>query len=185
MKFILISPERVNVYLTHDDMVLENINLEDLYERKPGSNKKLTNIFDMAKNVSGFNSNGCQYEIDVIPIIGGELLLSISKVDEDKEKIYVKGNSVCCFTDSFDSAAEAVLRVKDLFTGDSSIYKYGGKYYILLKIYRIEIEKIRILNRIINEFAEKSPLRDIVIREHGKCIADKNAAEIASVYLSG
>ena len=184
MKFILINPERVNVYLTKEDMQSENIILEELYQKNSESEIRLNNIFNMAKRVSGFNQKGSQYEIDVIPIMGGELLLSISMVDENKEHIYVKGHSVCFNSPNIDDIIEALIEIHGLYSGETKVYSYNNEYYILIKIFRIEIDKLVSLKCILNEYTIESNIRNIVIEEHGKCIIQNDATKTALRYFN-
>lgn len=183
MKFILVNPERVNVYLTKEDMISENIVLEELYQKNSRSELKLNNIFNMAKRVNGFNQNGSKYEIDVIPIMGGELLLSISNVNESKEQIYVKGSSVCFYSEDIENVIEALLEIRNLYNGETKVYLYNNKYYILIKIFRIKIDKLPSLKGILNEYTRESHIRNIVIEEHGKCIMDDDALLTAYKYF--
>ena len=183
MKFILINPERVNVYLTKEDMISENIILEELYQKNSQSEIRLNNIFNMAKRVNGFNQGGSQYEIDVIPIMGGELLLSISRVDEEKERVYIKGHNLCFYSKDIENIIEALLQIKGHYYGETKVYSYDNKYYILIKIFRIEIHKLSSLKCILNEYIKESNVANIVIEEHGKCIIEHDAIVTATKYF--
>ncbi len=184
MKFILVSPERVNVYLSKDDMMIENINIDDLYNNDTSVHKKLNTILGMAKNVTGFNKEGNQYEIDVIPMLHGELLLSISKIDEEKEKIFVGGKVLCYYSPEIETILSVLLAIDGFYTGETKVYHYNEDYYLIIKIYKIELEKMRALNYVLTEHLTLSTLRDIVIREHGNLTMDNCAIETAKKYFS-
>ena len=184
MKFILVSPERVNVYLSKDDIIIENINIDDLYNNDALVQDKLNTILGMAKNVTGFNKEGNQYEIDVIPMLHGELLLSISKIDEEKEKIFVGGKVICYYSPEIENVISVLLSLDGFYTGETKVYHYEKDYYLIIKIYKIELEKMRALNSILTEHLTLSPLRDIVIKDRGTLTMDNCAIETAKKYFS-
>jgi len=86
----------------------------------------------------------------------------------------------------FDNVCMAAHRVKPMFIGNSSLFKYNEKYFLILdKNENLGIKKNSIVS-VLDEFGTKfipTDLNEMFLKEHGKTMISPNAVEILAKYL--
>lgn len=165
MQFKIIDNERLSIYLTSDELESCSINAELL--KQP---ERLKELLFKAGEKSGFSVSGSALEVEIIPILDGDLLVSVKKVDE----ISCSHVEIAYFDDS-----EALISVCGLlcpfYIGVSDLYLYNGKFYLVLKTDEADDEVLGILS----EFGNISEtLRETVLKEHGKLICEQKCVQL-------
>jgi adapter protein MecA 1/2 len=86
---------------------------------------------------------------------------------------------------SLDDVIHACKTIESRFTGDSSLYKYKGKYYLSLNILNDFIADD--MDVILTEFARKESAAAIIksgeLAEHGDLLVENNAVESMCSYF--
>ncbi|MGL4737986.1 MAG: adaptor protein MecA [Cellulosilyticaceae bacterium] len=103
---------------------------------------------------------------------------SSPKAKESDTLLYVFNN--------FDDICHVAHHIKPLYFGDSSLYKYADKYFMLLGKNERKNTKISILVSLLGEFGQRgqsSELSELFLKEHGKLMIDGEAIDILSQYL--
>ncbi len=169
MEFILKGPERLNIYLTKEDLEAQNFSTAELYKDCADIKKRLSALFDTIKQKTGFNTDSTGLEIDIIPILGGDLLLSISKA--------LMPFKTACF--EFSELEDLFCACTQLYdkTRKSSVYKYGGGYVLIAEVATNDIYTL-------SEHGNLLQLRAEVIYEHGIPLIQNNALEVIQAYFS-
>ncbi len=173
MKLIKINNQRLNLYFTHEELLVEKINIDKMLIDDEMCNTYINTLISILKeqNVVFYEKENLTFQI--FPLIEGDLLVSIIKKDEKNDEFVYK------FAD-----VEEIFFVFEnffaLFSGFSSIYVYEKDYYLI-------IEKCEETNKeilwVLNEFSQKSLLNKGFLKAFGKCIAENNAKEIVLKYF--
>ncbi|ONI45978.1 competence protein [Epulopiscium sp. SCG-B10WGA-EpuloA2] len=88
--------------------------------------------------------------------------------------------------DNLDEISSLSHQIQHLFFGDSCIYKYTDKYFLLISNNQNNSTDQNILKSVLNEFgrcAYQSNLNENFLIEHGTPIIKKNAIDILAKYL--
>lgn len=86
----------------------------------------------------------------------------------------------------FDNACMAAHRVQPIFAGDSSLYKYNEKYFLVFGKNKKAESDLAGMVGVLDEFGSRCPssnLNEFFLREHGKSLIDLHGVEILSKYL--
>ncbi|MDF2595889.1 MAG: Negative regulator of tic competence, partial [Clostridia bacterium] len=116
-----------------------------------------------------------------------DLALMGKDMEEHKESdIKTKAKSLTYLFSEFDSVCMAAHRMSSLFIGDSSLYKYNEKYFLILNKNKKANVKADTLIGILDEFGSKCPstdLNEMFLKEHGKLMIDLHAVDVLAKYL--
>ena len=164
MQFKLIDDERLSIYLTHDELEKKKIDAEILKEPE-----RLRELICRAGEESGFSVSDSALEVEIIPILDGDLIVSIKKVKNTE--LIVRQT---CFADT-ESLIEACGLIEPLHKGTSDLYLYDEKYYLVIKS-SLPCEGI---DGILREFGCGSEnMNEAVLYEHGKLICEQKCIEM-------
>ena len=168
MQFKVIDSRRINIYLTSTELETEKINLNRIDEAD-FLKERLYDIFDRVGKESGFKVLNSPLEVEIIPILDGDLLISVKKME------------LRCIHFVFDDIEDVISICKMLhasYSGRSDLYFYNGKYHMMLNV---EDEDLFIKN-LMCEFGKEARLdenvRECVLKEHGKVICEQNCVEL-------
>jgi len=165
MQFKLIDDERLSIYLTHDELEKQKIDAEILKEPE-----RLRELICKAGEESGFSVSDSALEVEIIPIIDGDLIVSIRRIKKETEKTV----RLACFSDA-ESLIEACGQIKPLHSGTSDLYLYDGRYYLVLKSAFPNIGT----DGVISEFGcDAEKINEAVLCEHGKLICEQKCVEL-------
>lgn len=87
---------------------------------------------------------------------------------------------------NFDDICHVAHHVKSLYFGESTLYKYADKYFMLLGKNQRKNTKKSILISLLNEFGQRgeaSELSELFLQEHGKIMIQGDAIDVLSQYL--
>lgn len=164
MKFKVIDSERLSIYLTNEELRLQRIDAELLKEPE-----RLKKLIRQAGEETGFHISDSALEVEIIPILDGDLLVSIKKIENDK-----CFSTHFCFEDT-ESLILACGQIEPLFFGASNLYFYGGLYHLVLKSPKIIMQ----VENLLREFGEKEEnISEAVLIEHGKLICEQKCVEM-------
>ncbi|MBR4029822.1 MAG: adaptor protein MecA [Clostridia bacterium] len=178
MEIKMIDSERLNIYLTQEEVEFEQVDLTKI-ETAKDLKKKFGRIFETAERYYGFNMDNSPLEIEVIPIIDGGLFIGLSKKEDDELSVvhYV-------FLDF-----EAVLSVVDLIDSgfvEGELYLYENAYHLIA---RIKLNKKDRVTAVLDEFGLKPQEKDIhnvslsVLQEHGESVCEQNCIQTLKNYF--
>lgn len=184
MKFKVVNNKRINVYLTKEDVEREQIDIVDFYSDSVDIRQKLSHVFSLAENETGFRAIDSSLEIEVIPIIDGDLLISISKTNsQNKEKTYLEGQTQTYSFEEFESVVGVIHELQPFYQGASSLYQYKGEYYLILYPHGMDLVLLKNMMAIMGEYGEnlgEDGPNYLHLQEHGLPILKRDAVE--SIY---
>ena len=176
MKFVMVNKSRLNVYLSKDEIVKEHIDLKEIFTQKCNIKEKLTSVFAKAKDYAGFNIDNYNLKIELIPIVDGDLLISVKRLNSSNNKLITK-TLIFCFHE-LEDLFTAVKKYTKPYIASSSLYKYDDKYYLMTYILTTREEKLKRFMLSMLRFGEKSEFSHAVLEEHGQKLMDKNAVNV-------
>lgn len=90
-----------------------------------------------------------------------------------------------CFK-SLDDVSSLARHIQSLYFGDTVLYKYNDRYFLILEQNEKSPTKQEFLMSILDEFGTRglsSDLNDVFLKEHGSCLIAVNAIDVLAKYL--
>lgn len=184
MEFNIIDAERLNVYLTRAELERENISLSALYSNEKALEYQLTKIFKKAGEETGFGVENMPLEVEIIPIIDGDLFISIHKVPKGQGEIYMEGMVYHFIFRDVEDVIQLCQVVYLIYNGISDLYLYEGKYHLLLRPKHMTREELKRVQGYLWDFGTEAlhvgaeNVSEGVLCEHGKRICEQNCVEL-------
>ena len=203
MKIERISENQLKLTLTKDDLVERDIKLEDLITPSEKTQKLFRDIMEQALEEEDFIGENTPLMVEAVPMGADGIMLIITKVT-NKEK---NGKELLQSQDArrwkkkppaapeeaadapsdlliysfaeLDDVIRVSLRLEGSFTGDSSVYKNDGKYFLVLQgdTYAAEASDPEL---ILKEYGQKhisTPLARYYLLEHGETLIGEKAVK--------
>lgn len=87
---------------------------------------------------------------------------------------------------NLDDVSSASHHIKNLYFGETSLYKYDDRYFVILEENKNSKTDMEIIKGLLDEFGDQgnlSDLNEMFLKEHGKIIIESNALDILATYL--
>lgn len=87
---------------------------------------------------------------------------------------------------NLDDVSSASHHIKNLYFGETSLYKYDDRYFVILEENKNSNTDMEIIKGLLDEFGDQgnlSDLNEMFLKEHGKIIIESNALDILATYL--
>lgn len=204
MKIEKISDKKIKVTISLRDLEERNIEIESLNYNSPAAQELFWDMMEEADFQFGFNASDSQLCIEAIPNNDESFVITITKLENDDEfqsiKKFVKGsyrrselrvkrktNKICSTImiyrfDDIEALNAATTRIKNIYSGDSTLYKFKNKYYIVLSRNALNIScNIDIFELILNEYGIKisdNSYYEGFLNEHAKVICAEDALNV-------
>lgn len=206
MRIEKINDNKIKVTVNKEDIKIWNVTIKNLTDNTPEARDLFWFALRQAEKDVNFKVGEAQLLVEALPHGGEEFIMFISKVNSyenvmdiieantknfDKTvEVKVKKRtrsasslSIFMFED-FESLCNCIKETEGLFFGNSSLYKYSGKFYLVLvpsdSMMFFETENI------ITEFATrvKNPaIFEGVLKEHGEKMIEEGAVETVLTYF--
>jgi len=189
MKIEKLSDSRIKLTVTGEDMKAHGISLESFVNDTPQMRSFFHALIKRAEAETGFCANNSRLMIEAHPYDAGGVILFVTNLDREqgissprKSRLrakaieHKKDTSIFEF-ENFDGICNFVKTCDCMYRG-GSIYLYKDKYFLVAD---------NNINPLIFEYAEKlctNPLMESILKEHGKCIIEKNAIDIIDQYFN-
>jgi adapter protein MecA 1/2 len=177
MKIEKINDNILKVTISIDDLEERNIDIDAWSYNSPATQKLFGDMMEQAEIQFGFCVSGSEICVEAAPDTDEGFVIIITKLDEDEEfesiEKYIKNrfrkadlkskkkNSGICSTiliycfDSFDDLCLLSQRLIRIYTGESTLYRLKGTYYLLLTKNSWSMENYNSFELILNEFGNK------------------------------
>jgi len=208
LKIEKISENKIKITISVDDLIERNIDLDSLNYNSPAAQELFWDMMEQAEEEFGFNISDSQLVIEPIPDMEDGFIITITKLDEDGdfESIhkYIKNRykksdlrskrkgrrlytSVCIYSfSSFDDLCALSKIIQNIYSGESTLYKYKSTYYLLLTRSNFTVSNIKLFDILMSEYGSKVPNASFYegyLNEYGEKIAASNAIEIINTYF--
>ncbi len=109
-----------------------------------------------------------------------------AELQAEEAKELMRSSGLTYLFDDFDSACMAAHRVQPMFIGDSSLYKYNDKYFLVFSKNKKANVKGEALSCMLDEFGSRCPttdLNEMFLKEHGTSLIKLHAVDVLARYL--
>lgn len=208
MKIERIGENMIKVTISIDDLEERNIDLESLNYNSPAAQELLWDMMEQAEDQLGFNLSDSQLIIEPIPDMEEGFIITITKVDEDGDfesiQKYIKSklkksdlkakrktqkvySTLLVYSFSnFEDLCLLSKNINSVYTGESSLYKYGNTYYLVLLKSNFAVSDMNKFEALLSEFGMKISnvnFYEGFLNEYGMKLVESNAIDIINSYF--
>lgn len=193
MKIERLSPDKIRIFLTFDDLVDRGIQKDDIWREIPKVHELFSDMMDQAYSELGFDANGpLAVEVFALPAQGMVIIVTRGKMqagalgsddgtfDSDEEMYEMEvtleqsDTITYAFTD-FEHLIRAIKLARRYAAEGGSLYSYKSKWILLLEPGEMPEEDFHSLISVLSEFGEATSVTRAVLEEYGKVVAAENA----------
>ena len=209
MRIERISQNKIKVTLSLADLEEWKIDVENLSYNSPEAQEMFWNMMKRAESETGFYVDDSQLIVEAMPLQTDGFVIIITRVDENddfesihkfirnkfrKSELRVKKKTkkvstgiVLYMFSEFEDLCLACNRLKNIYNGESTLYKYKDFYYLSLMRNCSLNSSPEAVEVILSDYAQKiaSPLiQEGFLNEHAEKIIDGDAVDILQDYFS-
>jgi len=213
MKIEKINENQIKLILNQADLVERNIKLEDLSSPSTRIQNLFRDMMEQAFTECDFMSEGTPLMVEAMPVGMDSIMIIITKIDntdkfdgidffsQSRELRRFKKKPITPFEPEvvnqsdlliysfrqLDDIIDLSVRLSDVFHGNSAVYKYNDRYYLILQNDQpTDHVKIETLDMVMGEYGQKhvsSLLSKYYLIEHATPILARNAVKaLAKVF---
>jgi len=208
MKIEKISDNKIKVTLSTSDLHERNLDFSALTYNSPQAQVLFWDMLHQAEAEFGFSAADAQLFIEATPGSGDNLVITLTKVEEDgdfesiqkyirnrfkrselktKKKSKKVSSGILLYSfDEFEDLCKVVGSISESYSGDSTLYKYEDSYYLLMTNTAIANTKPDYFDSLMSEYATKinnSSFVDGFLNEYGTKMIEYNAIEVINDYF--
>jgi adapter protein MecA 1/2 len=202
LKIEKITENIFRVTITLTDLEQRHIDINSIDINSPQTIALFNDLMEQVASQFGYDFSGTQLIIDPVPNIDNSFDITITKIDDEidfesihkyiknrykkseisvkKKTAHVLSNMLAYAFKTFDDVCSLSSSIYNIYTGNSSLYKYDSQYYLLLSKNHIKIHDERALECNLNEFGVKvsNPATfEGYLNEHGVMLIEEQAVE--------
>ena len=205
MRIEKVNENMLKVTITITDLQERNIDLASLNYNSPAAQELFWDMMEQAEEEYGFTSGDSQLIFEAAPENEDGFVVTITKIDGDGEfesiQKYIKSkyknsdlrqkkkkSKICstlkiyCF-ESLDDLCCLSKRIRNSFTGDSTVFRCKDSYYLILSGVAPSTNQI---DNILSEYSVSVgnlSFYEGYLNEYGEPIINNNAIETLSSYF--
>ncbi|ABN51326.1 MAG TPA: adaptor protein MecA [Hungateiclostridium thermocellum] len=208
MKIEKINENKIKVTISIDDLLERNIDLDTLNYNTPAAQELFWDMMEQAEIQFGFDASDSQICVEAIPDPEEGFVIIITKLDEDgefesihkyiknrfrksdlrvrKRNSRVSSSIVIYFFNNFEDLCSVCQKLRDIYSGESTLYRLKGVYYLVLTKNSWSVANLRSFEPILSEFGTKVSnvsFYEGYLNEHGEKIIEYNAVETINDYF--
>ncbi len=216
MRIERISYNKIKVTLSVDDLERWNVNVNNLSYNNPQAQEMFWDMIRKAEDETGFIVHDSQLIIEAMPTKSGGFTIFVTRVEGNdgletiqkyiknklrKTELKVKKKNknpeplfIVYAFDGFDDVCSASVRVHDIYTQNSSLYKYKNQYYLALFSNEVldensgdGISNVDMVTTILSEYGAMCSNHSItegLLNEYGEIIIKDNAIDVLNKHFS-
>lgn len=208
MKIEKISDNKIKVTLSTSDLQERNLDFSELTYNSPQAQVLFWDMLHQAEMEFGFSASDAQLFIEATPGSGDNLVITLTKVQEDgdfesiqkyirnrfkrselktKKKNRKISSGIFLYSfEEFEDVCKAAKRLIETYSGDSTLYKYNSTYYLMITNTSVAGTNPDYLDSIIIEYGRKvtnTTFMDGFLNEYGTKMIEYNAIEVINDYF--
>lgn len=209
MKIEKVSDNKIKVTLSISDLKDRNIDFSSLSYNSPQAQELFWDMMHQAEIEYGFSASNAQLFIEATPGSGDNLVITVTKVEDDsdfesihkyiknkfkksdlksrkKSKKVSSGIAVYSFED-FEDLCLVANAISDLYFGDSTLYKQGNYYYMVLSSTGIASTNPDFFNSLVSEYGTRVKSTAFVegyLNEYGTKLIEYDAVQILKDHFA-
>lgn len=208
MKIEKISENKIMITLSIHDLKERNLDYNSLSYNSPQTQELFWDVMHQAEVEYGFSGSNAQLFIEASHGPGGNLVITVTRVEEDGDfesiqkyiknrfkksdlKIRKKGKKLSSgiFVYSFDEFEDLCIAAKvisDTYFGDSTLYKGGELFYLILTNTSIASTNPEYFDSLMSEYGKKVANTAFIegyLNEYGMKMIEYDALQILKDYF--
>ncbi|MGE5329767.1 MAG: adaptor protein MecA [Deltaproteobacteria bacterium] len=208
MKIEKVSDNKIKVTLSTSDLRERNLDFSALTYNSPQAQVLFWDMLHQAEIEFGFSASDSQLFIEAAPSAGDSLIITLTKVEEDgdfesiqkyirnrfkrselktkkKSKKISSGIFLYSF-DEFEDLCKVVSKISELYSGESTLYKYDQTYYLMIANTAIANTNPNFFDSLMSEYGLRVTniaFTDGFLNEYGTKLIEYNAIEVINDYF--
>ena len=203
MKIERVSPDKIRIFLTFDDLVERGIQKDDIWREIPKVRELFSDMMDQAYIELGFDANGpLAVEVHALPAQGMVIYVTRGKTpfrvmgmedgsfDGEEDDVYEmevtleQSDLISYAFSDFEHLVRAVKLARRYVPEGGSLYAYKDKWILQLEPEELSDEHYNALISVLSEFADAASVTQAVVEEYGKVVIADNALGTIERYFS-
>lgn len=203
MKIERLSPDKIRIFLTFDDLSERGIHKEDMWREIPKVHELFSEMMEQAYSELGFDATGpLAVEVFALPAQGMVVIVTRGKMDashdadaeqEEEEDVYEmevtleQSELISYAFHDFEDLVRMANVIHPMLEGDGgTLYAYKGKYILQLVPEESDEEKdskYDALIAVLSEFGEATSVTSAVLEEYGKLVIANDAVQVLCTHF--
>jgi adapter protein MecA 1/2 len=196
MKLERLNQDKIRIFLTFDDLLERGINKEDIWHDIPKVHELFNDMINQAYQELDFEISGpVAVEVYSLPAQGMVVIVTRGRgalrdqEEDDLEDYYElevtldESDDILFSFANFDDCIQVAHKITPFVDGRGKLYKYHGRYYLLLEGITLEEKDGDLLIALLSEYGEPSTQSKFVLNEYGTVIIDDQAVDVLCRYF--
>jgi adapter protein MecA 1/2 len=197
MKIERLTPDKIRIFLTFDDLTERGIQKEDMWREVPKVHELFSEMMEQAYSELGFDASGpLAVEVFALPAQGMVVIVTKSRInsshnhnhiDEDEdEDVYEmevtleQSDLISYVFHDFEDLLSMSKVINPLLVEGGILFFYQGKWILQLEPVDMEEKESRYqaLIAVLSEYGEATSVTRAVLEEYGKIIIADDAVKV-------
>jgi adapter protein MecA 1/2 len=200
MKIERLTPDKIRIFLTFDDLTERGIQKEDMWREVPKVHELFSEMMEQAYSELGFDASGpLAVEVFALPAQGMVVIVTKSRrnsspnqlEDEDEEDVYEmevtleESDLISYLFHDFEDLLSMAKLINPILVDGGILFSYQNKWILQLEPVDMEEKDSRYqaLIAVLSEFGEATSVTRAVLEEYGKIIIADDAVKVLCSYF--
>ncbi len=201
MKIERLSPDKIRIFLTYDDLVDRGIQKDDIWREIPKVHELFSDMMEQAYSELGFDANGpLAVEVFALPAQGMVIIVTRGKkqvsfggleedgyeADEDVYEMEVtleQSDLISYAFADFEHVIRAAKLAGRYVSEGGSLYAYRDQWILQIEPVELSDTDYQSLISVLSEFGEATSVTSAVLDEYGKTIIEDDAIAALERYF--
>ncbi len=208
MRIEKINENKIKVTISLNDLEERNIDLDSINYNSPATQELFWDMMEQAEIQFGFSASDSQLAIEAVPDDGEGFVVIITKLDEDGDfesiQKYIKnkfkktdlrskkkGSKICSSIviysfDNFDDLCVLSNRLRNIYTGESTLYKLKNTYFLILAKNSWSVDNLKMFESLLGEYGtmvQNTSFYEGYLDEYAVTIVECNAIDVINSYF--
>jgi len=200
MRIEKLNDKQIKFILSKKDLHSRNIKLDELAYGSDKARGFFKDIMQEAYEKYGFDANNVPLMIEAVPSSDQDITIVVTKVNDKSKgesqvkkgpkidhKRPVKSPYMIYTFKSLDDVTNLAARLRGVYFGTNSLYKYKDEYYLLLHKNGVHRKSYAHIRAILLEYGTYKPSTSLsrnFLIEHAEHIVENDAIEILGKFMN-
>lgn len=200
MKIERLTPDKIRIFLTFDDLTERGIQKEDMWREVPKVHELFSEMMEQAYSELGFDASGpLAVEVFALPAQGMVVIVTKSRrnnsqnqlEDEDEDDVYEmevtleETDLISYLFHDFEDLLSMAKLINPLLVDGGILFSYQNKWILQLEPVDMEEKdnRYQALIAVLSEYGEATSVTRAVLEEYGKIIIADDAVKVLCSYF--
>jgi len=201
MKIERLSPDKIRIFLTFDDLTERGIQKEDMWREIPKVHELFSEMMEQAYSELGFDATGpLAVEVFALPAQGMVVIVTRGKMngnshqeamEDEEEDIYemevtLEESELISYAFSdFEDLLRMAKVLNPILTEGGTLFSYKGRYILQLEPVDMDDKDSRYqaVIAVLSEFGEATSVTRAVLEEYGKTVIEADAVKVLCAHF--